>query len=66
MLSALIGDYDKRVTSVSSGRGQRSVNEQLTRERILDVADIQAMAKGRAVVMASTWPPSPATWSPRP
>lgn len=53
MLSALIGDYDKRVTSVSTGRGQRSVNEQLTRERILDVADLQAMPKGRAVVLAS-------------
>lgn len=53
MLSALIGDYDKRVTSVSTGRGQRSVSEHLTRERILDVADLQAMPKGRAVVLAS-------------
>ncbi len=53
MLSALIGDYDKRVTSVSTGKGQRTVSEQLTRERILDVADLQAMPKGRAVVLAS-------------
>ena len=53
MLSALIGDYDKRVTSVSTGRGQRSVSEQLTRERILDVADLAAMPKGRAVVLSS-------------
>lgn len=53
MLAELVGDYDKRVTSVSTGRGQRSVSEQLTRERILDVADLQAMPKGRALVLAS-------------
>lgn len=64
MLSALIGDYDKRVTSVSSGRGQRSVNEQLTRERILDVADLQAMPKGRAVVLASGTRPTLITTQP--
>jgi len=38
---------------VSSGRGGRSVNQQLHRERILDVADLQAMPKGRAVVLSS-------------
>lgn len=64
MLSALIGDYDKRVTSVSTGRGQRSVNEQLTRERILDVADLQAMPKGRAVVLASGARPTLITTQP--
>lgn len=53
MLSALIGDYDKHVTSVSRGRGQRTVSDQLTRERILDVADLQALPKGRAVVLAA-------------
>ncbi|WP_029212103.1 TraM recognition domain-containing protein [Arsenicicoccus bolidensis] len=53
MLSALIGDYDKKVSSISTSRGQRSVSEQLTRERILDVADLQALPKGRAVVLAS-------------
>ncbi len=53
MLSALIGDYDKRVTAVSTSRGHRSVNEHLTRERILDVADLQALPKGRAVVFAT-------------
>jgi type IV secretory pathway TraG/TraD family ATPase VirD4 len=64
MLSALIGDYDKRVTSVSTGRGQRSVSEQLTRERILDVADLQAMPKGRAVVLASGARPTLITTQP--
>lgn len=53
MLSALIGDYDKRVTSVSTSKGQRNVSESLTRERIYDVADLQAMPKGRAVALAS-------------
>ena len=64
MLSDLIGDYDKRVTSVSTGRGQRSVNEQLTRERILDVADLMAMPKGRAVVLASGARPTLITTQP--
>lgn len=64
MLSALIGDYDKRVTSVSTGRGQRSMSEQLTRERILDVADLQAMPKGRAVVLASGARPTLITTQP--
>lgn len=64
MLSDLIGDYDKRVTSVSTGRGQRSVSEQLTRERILDVADLQAMPKGRAVVLASGARPTLITTQP--
>jgi len=64
MLSALIGDYDKRVTSVSTGHGQRSVSEQLTRERILDVADLQAMPKGRAVVLASGARPTLITTQP--
>lgn len=52
-LSRLIGDYDRQASSVSSGRGGRSVNQQLHRERILDVADLAAMPKGRAVVLSS-------------
>ncbi len=64
MLSELIGDYDKRVTSVSTGRGQRSISEQLTRERILDVADLQAMPRGRAVVLASGTRPTLITTQP--
>jgi type IV secretory pathway TraG/TraD family ATPase VirD4 len=64
MLSELIGDYDKRTTSVSTGRGQRSVSQQLTRERVLDVADLQAMPKGRAVVLASGTRPTLITTQP--
>ena len=52
-LSRTIGDYDRRASSVSTGRGHRTVSQQLHRERILDVADLAALPKGRAVVLAS-------------
>lgn len=52
-LSRMIGDYDRLSSSTSSGRGHRTVSQQLHRERILDVADLAAMPKGRAVVLAS-------------
>ena len=52
-LAHLIGDYDRLSSSTSTSRGQRTVSQQLHRERILDVADLAAMPKGRAVVIAS-------------
>nr|WP_238402471.1 TraG/TraD/VirD4 family protein [Cellulomonas sp. H30R-01] len=52
-LSRMIGDYDRLASSTSSGRGHRTVSQQLHRERILDVADLAAIPKGRAVVLAS-------------
>ena len=52
-ISKLIGDYDRLSSSVSTGRGGRGVSSQLHRERILDVADLGALPKGRAVVLAS-------------
>ena len=52
-VSALIGDYDKTTRSVSSGRGHRQTSEHLSRERILDAADLAALPPGRAVVLAS-------------
>lgn len=52
-LSRIIGDYDRLSSSTSHGRGQRTVSQQLHRERIMDVADLAAMPKGRAVVLAS-------------
>lgn len=52
-LSRIIGDYDRLSSSTSYGRGQRTVSQQLHRERILDVADLAALPKGRAVVLAS-------------
>jgi type IV secretory pathway TraG/TraD family ATPase VirD4 len=52
-LSKVIGDYDRLSSSTSYGRGHRTVSQQLHRERILDIADLAAMPKGRAVVLAS-------------
>ena len=49
----MIGDYDKETSSVSYGKGYRQVSNQLHRERILDVADLAALPKGRAIVLAS-------------
>lgn len=53
-ISRMIGDYDRLSSSTSrDGRGHRSVSRQLQRERILDVADLAALPRGRAVVMGS-------------
>lgn len=52
-LARMIGDYDRLTSSTSYGRGQRTVSQQLHRERILDVDDLAAMPKGRAVVLSS-------------
>ncbi|GAB3918917.1 hypothetical protein GCM10011575_28940 [Microlunatus endophyticus] len=52
-LSRLVGDYDRLSSSTSSTKGQTTVSQQLQRERILDVADLAAMPKGRALVLAS-------------
>ena len=55
-LSKLVGDYDRRSSSMSEnreGNRHRTVSKQLSRERILDVSDLAAMPKGRALVMAS-------------
>jgi type IV secretory pathway TraG/TraD family ATPase VirD4 len=57
-MSQLIGDYDKRTTSVSLGRGGRSTSTQLRRERTLDIADLSALPRGRAIVFASGAPPT--------
>lgn len=55
-LSQLIGDFDLTTTSVSHGRGGRSTNRAVRRERVLDVADLTALPRGRAVVFASGAP----------
>jgi type IV secretory pathway TraG/TraD family ATPase VirD4 len=55
-LSQLIGDFDLDSVSVSHGRGGRSTNHSTRRERVLDVADLAALPKGRAIVLASGAP----------
>ncbi|HET9649608.1 MAG TPA: TraG/TraD/VirD4 family protein, partial [Microlunatus sp.] len=52
-LSHVFGTYDQLTASVSCSRGQRSVSQQLHRDQILDVADLAALPKGRAIVLAS-------------
>lgn len=52
-LSKIVGDYDRLTASLSTGRGQRTVSQQLTRDRILSVDALAAMPKGRAVVFSS-------------
>ena len=52
-LSKIVGDYDRVSTSTSTGRGQRTTSRQLVRNRILDVDELAALPKGRAVVLAS-------------
>lgn len=55
-LSQMIGDYDRRTTSTSMGRGSRSTSHGIQRERTLDIADLGALPRGRAVVFASGAP----------
>jgi hypothetical protein len=52
-LSQLVGDFDLTTTSVSHGRGGRSTSRAVRRERVLDIADLGALPKGRAIVLAS-------------
>ena len=53
-LATTIGNYDKAVSSVSYTRGGgRQVSDQLQRELILEEGDLEALPRGRAVVMAS-------------
>lgn len=52
-LSKLVGDHDRQLSSLSTGRGHRTVSKQLHRERILDIAELAALPRGRALVLAS-------------
>ena len=52
-LSQLIGDFDLFTNSVNFGRGQRSSTRSTRRERVLDVADLTALPRGRIIVFAS-------------
>lgn len=52
-LSKLVGDHDRELSSLSYGRGHRTVSKQLHRERILEVAELAALPRGRALVLAS-------------
>ncbi|MBY0170658.1 MULTISPECIES: type IV secretory system conjugative DNA transfer family protein [Micrococcaceae] len=56
-LSQVVGDRDVvRRTSSTQQRGGRSVSTSVQRERILDVSDLAAMPRGRAVMSTSGVP----------
>src|SRR3954447_17763025 len=57
-LSQLIGEYSQHTTSVSHAKTGRSTTHATQRERILDVADLAALPKGRAIVLAAGAPPT--------
>ncbi|MFC5382137.1 type IV secretory system conjugative DNA transfer family protein [Aquipuribacter nitratireducens] len=52
-LSQLIGDYDVRSVSTSTGRSGRSTSRSVRRERVLDVSDLGSLPRGRALLLAS-------------
>lgn len=53
-ISQLIGDYTHTTASVSRQRGSgRSVSHQHRHDRILDVADLSALDRGRVIVLGS-------------
>lgn len=56
-LAQLVGERDvlKRSSS-TSGRNGRSVSSSMQRERILDVADLAALPRGRAILTSSGMP----------
>ena len=56
-LSQLIGDFSQQTLSAAYAKGARSTTHATQRERILDVADLAALPKGRAIVLASGAPP---------
>ena len=56
-LSQVVGDRDVvRRSSSAGGRGGRSVSTSVQRERVLDVSDLAAMPRGRAVMTTSGAP----------
>lgn len=64
-LSRLIGDRDVPTRSTSWTRGTRSTSYAARRDRVLDVAALGALPRGRAVLLASGLPPAvlePVPW----
>ena len=64
-LSRLLGDHDVPTQTTSYSRGTRSVSRATRRDRVLDVAQLGAMPRGRAVLIASGLPPTliePVPW----
>jgi len=65
-LRRLIGQYRPQSTSATSSRSGRSVNYSEERDDVLDVADLSALQRGRAVLIGSGARPvliAPRPWS---
>jgi len=71
-MSKIVGNWDRPTGSTSTNSGQggsRSYSTQTTRARILDIEDLAAMPRGRALVIASGAVPSMVNtvpWTARP
>ncbi|MEW5093705.1 type IV secretory system conjugative DNA transfer family protein [Clavibacter michiganensis] len=52
-LSELVGTYDRETTSASLNKGVRSTSTSLKREKILEVAELADMPRGRAIMLSS-------------
>ena len=52
-LSQIIGERERRITNTSTGRGGRSVSDHVQKERIMDVSDLAALPRGRAIVISA-------------
>lgn len=57
-LSQLVGDHDVVKRSSSSQKGGRSVSTSIQREKIMDVADLAALPRGRGILTSSGMPPA--------
>ncbi|GAA2559296.1 hypothetical protein HD598_002741 [Neomicrococcus aestuarii] len=57
-LSQLVGDHDVVKRSSSTQKGGRSVSTSIQREKIMDVADLAALPRGRAILTSSGMPPA--------
>ncbi len=52
-LADLIGTYDRETTTASLSRGIRSTSTSLKRDRILEVAELADLPRGRAILFSS-------------
>uniref|UniRef100_UPI003F496023 type IV secretory system conjugative DNA transfer family protein n=1 Tax=Streptomyces sp. CA-250674 TaxID=3240059 RepID=UPI003F496023 len=52
-MSRLIGEHKVRETSVSHGSSGRSVSTSRRRERVMEAAEVRALPKGRALLLAT-------------
>lgn len=57
-VSQLVGDDDLRQLSTSYGKGGRSTSRSTRRERVLEVSELGALPRGRALLIASGVPPT--------